>query len=124
MASAIRATSSIERPNTPTVSSIGACASTPGRGMAPKVGLKPYTPQKEAGRITEPLVCVPTASGTIWQPTAAAEPADDPPGVCAWLCGLRVLLGMKVASSQVTVLPRMTAPAERNAATQAASVSG
>ena len=42
-------------------------------------------------RITEPPVCVPTASGTIPSATAAAEPEEEPPGVCAGPCGLRVL---------------------------------
>ena len=35
------------------------------RGIAPKLGLKPTTPQKAAGRITEPAVWVPMASGTM-----------------------------------------------------------
>src|SRR5438132_329207 len=43
--------------------------------------------------------------------TAAAEPLEDPPGVWPELCGLRVLPGVRVANSVVTVLPRMTAPA-------------
>jgi hypothetical protein len=38
-------------------------------------------PQKAAGRITEPAVCVPNAIGTIPAATAAADPADEPPGV-------------------------------------------
>ena len=81
-------------------------------------------PQKAPGRMTEPTVCVPSAAGTIPQPTAAAEPEEEPPGVCSGLCGLRVLPGVKVASSVVTVLPMMTAPARRSAVTQAASVVG
>ena len=47
------------------------------------VGLNPTTPQYAAGRITEPLVCVPIAAGTCPAATAAAEPDDEPPGVCA-----------------------------------------
>ena len=35
---------------------------------------------KAAGRITEPLVWVPMAPGTMPQATAAAEPLDEPPG--------------------------------------------
>ena len=35
----------------------------PDLDIIPAVGLKPYVPQNEAGRITEPLVCVPTAIG-------------------------------------------------------------
>ena len=58
--------------------------------MVPKLGLKPTTPQKEAGRMTEPLVWVPTASGTMRAATAAALPEDEPPGVRAGSCGLHV----------------------------------
>ena len=83
----------------------------PGREISPKLGLKPTTPQNDAGRITEPLVCVPIASGTIPAATAAAEPDEEPPGVRAGSCGLRVLPGVMEASSVVTVLPMITAPA-------------
>ena len=31
----------------------------------------------------DPAVCVPNASGTMPAATAAAEPLDEPPGVCA-----------------------------------------
>ena len=37
--------------------------------------------------------------------TAAAEPLDDPPGVCVTRCGFAVAPGVKHASSAVTVLP-------------------
>ena len=114
----------MERPNTPIVSSVDDCVSTPARGMTPNVGLNPYTPQNAAGRMTEPPVWVPTATGTIPAATAAAEPDEDPPGVCSGLTGLRVRDGMWVASSVVTVLPRMTAPARRKAVTHAASSAG
>ena len=53
--------------------------------------------------------------------TDAAEPLDEPPGVCAVFHGLRVPRGSDAANSVVTVLPRMTAPASRSARTQAAS---
>ena len=43
-----------------------------------------------AGRITEPAVCVPSANGAICAATAAADPLDEPPGVCSTACGLRV----------------------------------
>ena len=59
---------------------------------------------------------------TMWSATAAAEPLDEPPGVCAGLCGLRVTLGQSPANSQVIVLPRITAPAARTSATEDASV--
>ena len=42
------------RAKTPTVSRLGLWARMPLRGIAPKLGLKPTTPQKAAGRITEP----------------------------------------------------------------------
>src|ERR1700681_4546956 len=55
--------------------------------------------------------------------TDAAEPLEEPPGVCAVFHGLRVPRGSDAANSVVTVLPMMTAPASRNARTQAASFS-
>ena len=56
--------------------------------------------------------------------TAAAEPADEPPGERPVSCGFKVRDGLSSASSVVTVLPRMIAPAARNAATQSASALG
>ena len=72
----------------------------------------------------DPAVCVPSASGTILSATAAAEPLEEPPGVCATLCGLAVLPGVNMANSVVTVLPRITAPVARSSATLAASQAG
>src|SRR5438067_4235786 len=83
-----------------------------------------YTPQKDAGRITEPAVWLPSASDTMCAATAAAEPLEEPPGVCSGLCGLRVFPGVKYAHSVVTVLPMITAPAARSFATTAASARG
>ncbi len=74
--------------------------------------------------MSEPAVWLPSAAGTMPAATAAAEPDEEPPGVCARLCGLRVRAGVSSASSVVTVLPRITAPAARSDATQAASVLG
>ena len=56
--------------------------------------------------------------------TAAADPLDDPPGVCAGSCGLRVLPGVRVANSVVTVFPMTIAPASRNRTTTLASRDG
>ena len=67
---------------------------------------------------------MPKASGTWPSATAAAEPEDEPPGVWAALCGLVVGPGWRLANSVVTVLPRMTALAVRQSATQAASPNG
>ena len=55
------------------------------------------------------------------EPTAAAEPLLDPPGVRVRSQGLCVLPGTVAANSVVTVLPTMTAPASRKATTLAAS---
>ena len=40
--------------------------------------------------MTEPSVCVPKASGTMPAATEAAEPDDEPPGVCLLFQGLTV----------------------------------
>ena len=63
------------------------------------------------GRTVEPIVCDPSARGTMRAATAAAEPLDDPPGVCSRFQGLRVTAGSAKANSVVAVFPRMTAPA-------------
>src|SRR5262249_32026134 len=93
----------------------------PPRLSAPTVGLNPTQPQKLAGRIVEPITCVPSAALTIPVATAAAEPLLDPPGVRGTSPGLHVPRGPRAANSVVTVLPRTTAPASRRAATPAAS---
>src|SRR6516164_1492889 len=87
--------------------------------MAPTVGLNPKQPQKLAGRRIEPRTWVP--SPTLMAPTAAAEPLLEPPGVRAVSHGLRVPRGSVAANSVVTVLPTITAPASRSAATLALS---
>jgi hypothetical protein len=74
--------------------------------------------------MTEPLVWVASATGTIPVATAPADPLDEPPGVLAGSCGLRVAPGVRNASSAVTVLPRMMAPPARNRETMVASVVG
>jgi hypothetical protein len=64
---------------------------------------------------------VPSAALIIPAATPAAEPLLDPPGVRRRSCGLRVPRGSVEANSVVTVLPTITAPASRKAATLAAS---
>ena len=61
-----------------------------------------------------PTLIAPTA-------TAAAEPLLEPPGVRVRSHGLRVARGCIQANSVVTVLPTITAPASRKAATLAPS---
>jgi hypothetical protein len=72
----------------------------------------------------EPPVWVPKASGTMKSATAAAEPLEEPPGVCARLSGLQVGPGVREANSVVTVLPSTMPPAARVRAVQAASATG
>src|SRR4051812_25925010 len=94
----------------------------PLRLIPPTLGLKPTQPQKLAGRRIEPTTWVPSAAGTIPEPTAAAEPLLDPPGVRVGSCGLVVSWnGWLEANSVVVALPRMMAPASRGACTEAES---
>src|SRR6266700_3714835 len=72
----------------------------------------------------EPLFCVPMAAVTCPTATAAADPDDDPPGVCAGSHGLRVLAGSKKANGVVTVLPKTNAPAALSRVTHVASRGG
>src|SRR6185295_920591 len=109
---------------TPTVSKLPANGFTPVGLIVLYDGLYPTTPQYDAGRMIEPPVCVPNATGTMQSATAAAEPLDEPPGVCCTLCGFAVGPGCRSANSVVTVLPRITAPASRASATHAASWAG
>ena len=46
--------------------------------------------------MTEPFVCDPIATGTSPDATAAAEPADDPPGEYSCECGFFVRAGLKM----------------------------
>src|SRR4051794_17306531 len=71
-----------------------------------------------------PAVWVPKPAWKYPAAAPAAEPEELPPGVCRGLAGLAVGRGWRVANSVVTVLPRITAPARRAAATQAASARG
>src|SRR5215468_8805397 len=89
--------------------------------MAPTVGLKPKQPQKLAGRRNDPRTWVPSPALIAPTATAAAEPLLEPPGVRVVSHGLRVPRGSVEANSVVTVLPTITAPASRNAATLALS---
>ena len=118
------ATSCAEPASTPTWSSVRDSRVTPVRGIVPKLGFMPQTPQKAAGRTTEPAVWVPSASGTPPAATVAAEPEDEPPGVRESAWGLRVALAAPQASSVVTVLPRISAPAARSRLTTVASARG
>jgi hypothetical protein len=80
MIAATRSTMSTSRANGPTQSSEDSAGRTPRRLTAPKLGLKPTTPQHAAGTRTEPPVSVPIAATAAPLATAAADPLDDPPG--------------------------------------------
>ena len=58
--------------------------------MRPYVGFSASTPQNAGGRMPEPPVDSPSATGTILPPTAAEEPELEPPGVWARFHGLQV----------------------------------
>ena len=94
------------------------------RGMAPKLGLNPTMPLNAAGLMIEPSVWVPSASGTSPAATAAAEPDEDPPGVCSRFQGLTVGPGCRQANSVDTVLPKIVAPRLRSRSTTQASAAG
>ena len=96
---------------------------TPTVGISRYDGLKPATPQKAAGRITEPAVWVPNASGaipaatprrirTMSRPAYAQDCADCGPA------------GTNEANSVVAVLPSTMPPARSVIATAAASARG
>src|SRR5438552_1221190 len=108
----------------PRGSSVGLNTVTPWNDSTSTVGLKPTTPQYAAGRINEPLVCVPIAAGTCPSATAAAEPDDEPPGVYPARHGFLVLPGWTNANSVVTVLPSTNPPARRSRSMQSASYAG
>ena len=93
----------------------------------PAVGLKPIVPQYEAGLSMEPMVCVPSATGTIPQATAAAEPLEDPPGTSRGSSGFTGVPDQAFTpwpdqhSSVRLVLPTILAPDRRAVLTTGAS---
>ena len=86
----------------------------------PYVGLRPDTPEYEAGWRIEPPVSVPVAAGAILAATAAADPPDEPPGTARLSHGLRagpkceVSVEEPIAYSSMLHLPSSTAPAASN----------
>ena len=95
----------------PTWSRLKETGTTPRTLTRPYVGLMLLTPQKEAGRVMEPPVCVPNAPKHMPVATAAADQLLEPPGVWPTFQGLRVLGGSKHANSVVTDFPKRIAPA-------------
>src|ERR1700722_17154017 len=98
-------------------------------GVSPGVGRIPTMPQNAAGTRIEAPKSVAWASGSIPDPTAPAEPPDEPAGDSAGFQGLRVAPNTAltvlapVANSGVLVLPSRMAPAAlRRRTTSASSV--
>jgi hypothetical protein len=111
----------------PGQSSEGASAMTPSSGNAPWVGLRPATPQKDAGIRMDPPVSLPSASGTTPAATAAPDPPLDPPVMRERSHGLAVgphaetRFVAPAASSCWLVLPTTIAPAAVRRRTTSAS---
>src|SRR5262249_16856108 len=124
MTAAAKVTSATPAPNSPAVSRCQATSFTPTIGIRRYEGLNAATPQNAAGRITEPAVCVPKASGTMPTATAAADPAHEPPGVCASLPALRVGQGTRDGTWAVPALPSPVPPGCRVMPTAVASGAG
>lgn len=61
------------------MSKVSVVLRTPVLSNAPKLGLKPITPQKLAGLIIEPAVWVASEIGKAPQATATADPAEEVP---------------------------------------------
>ena len=59
-------------------------------GVRARVGLRPNTPQADAGMRIEPPPSDAWATGMMRAATAAAAPPDDPPEECSVFQGLRV----------------------------------
>ena len=89
------ARSETEAAKKPWLSRLGLSPVTPVSGTRPWLSTIAATPQYAAGRITEPAVCDPSARGTCPAATAAAEPLEEPPGVCPGAAGLVVGPGAK-----------------------------
>src|SRR3982074_1390523 len=96
--------------------------------MRPRCGVMPTSLFHAAGMRTDPAPSEPSAAATRPEATAAAEPPDEPPGVCSGFHGLRVAPNAVPSvnghwpSSGLLVLPTMTAPAALSRRTAGESV--
>ena len=86
-------------------------------GTRPREGLRPNSPQAEAGIRIEPPPSLAAAHGTMPAATAAAAPPEEPPGVWSVFHGLRAgpnrcgSVTPLAPNSGVLVLPKTTSPA-------------
>ena len=119
------AASSTLRANTPGWSSVVLNGRMPSVDSTPSPGLYPTTPQKAAGRITEPFVWVPMAAGTNPAATAAADPLEDPPWCVCVVPGV-VRLGGRHEENKLRShrFAKMNAPAVVRRSTTSALCSG
>ena len=99
-------------------------------GTSPGEVRNPTTPQKDAGRRSEPPRSVPWARGPSPVARATAPPPVEPPGVSVGFHGLRVTpktalnVLAPAPNSGVFVLPSTMAPAALRRVTTSASSSG
>ena len=106
------------------MSSVHAEVFSPTVGSSRKEGLIAATPQKAAGRITEPAGLGAHGKRHQSRRDRSGQPEDDPPGVCPASWGLRVGAGSMKAKAVVSVLPTTVAPAIFAIDTIAASALG
>ena len=90
MAARTKPVSSTERQSAPTLSSDQQSAIAPVRETRPKVGRRPFVPQRCEGETIDPSVSVPMAKPTRPAAVDDAEPALDPDDPSLGFQGLRV----------------------------------
>src|SRR5699024_1718918 len=98
------------------------------QGVRPRPGLRPNRPQQAAGMRMLPPPSLAPANGTTPAATSAADPPDEPPGVCPVFQGLRVapkdsgsVMPLE-PNSGVLVRPNGTSPAVFQRVTSSASL--
>src|SRR5690348_11502375 len=108
----------------------------PARLISPRVGLIPTMPFMEEGQTIDPSVSVPIPSAARFAEMPTPVPELEPHGLRSSAYGFLVCpprplhplvewLDRKLAHSLKLVLPRITAPADRNrSATQASRFAG
>src|SRR5262249_6424459 len=96
-------------------------------GVAPRVGLRPTSPQQAAGTRIEPAASVAWAIATMPAATAAPAPPEDPPGEREGSQGLRApgppggSLVRQRPNSGTVVRPNGSSPAPRKRANRSLS---
>jgi hypothetical protein len=127
MTSRSRALSRTLRDMPPRTTSPYQCCDRGATEMRPRVGLRPTSPQAEAGMRIDPPPSAPSATGTVPVATATADPPDEPPGERSRSKGLRVTPVARLSvngnwpNSGIVVRPTMTAPAARRRRTTSLS---